>query len=1298
MSAPSSPVSSRGGSPAPMLTPRSKIRALLATVDSSDEEGGAPTQLKQAARPSVRSALAQLDDDDSESDVEIRPRGRLAARMQANSTSPSKKEPQNARERVRQMLEREDKQQKTVADDDEDEDDLPVAPRRLQRRPAREPTPEQQESLQQNRRNPSSPGLFVSSPARSSPSRGLQHTNSDSESDDLPAIKSDRFKALVEKKRQERLAREAREEAERAERRARQEKLSSELDALDSNDDDVSNIDDDEGGHTLTQKSARPSRKASKKAIEEMNRETQRMARSMQLAHEAKTRKKFTKSSLFERFNFKPAGLAPEPIVQPASSSRPTTPQSDVEMADADTPPSSPPSAKAATAAPIAIRTDNNDDEDLPTLEEISSSPHARPIDKGKGKAIDVPEEQPAEVNQPKKRVHVRLPNLLKTLAADPDDELEITATVQDKVKAVFDNVPLKTAQGSHSLQVLRALALVRSPDRSRGRGKKTPVGITNTELQASLQQRARQQAKLERERRLELLKSKGVVVQTMEEREKQMEEVEDIVAKAREEVQRLMEQEREAAKKEKKENAAADPLAWDDSDDEYEASENGAEVEAIELSGSEDEGEEADDESDAANPMFDDEAEDSHGKEEPEAGNDDDEQMEKPAVQRRRRRARNVNAVLSDDEGETQIKATPKPIKTTDQISPVAANGNSSAPGSVLRSAKKTFIPGMPVQGAAGLGLTQIFAGTMDDSQLSAANGPTQSMMPDFDQLPDSNFSATIDQCDDNIIENSQPLETQNESNMVRLNMSQSQMHGLDSLMRDYLDESQTIELSQDGGFQTYTPLKDRFVEPPLSTVATDIAGTMEDGPQASPLLRRGKLRRKADVEKALEPTQPIPTSLLTAPQDAFTKLKEQAKRNEKRRLTDAFNAKTSKAKEMVEQEAMESDDEYAGLGGVDGEDSDNESNASVQEMIDDATANNANDSKLAAFYADRARAEDEQQVEKLFKDITTGMLRRKRGADYDLSDSDDDGEARRRMKRRQFAKMQKALFSDERVKKMAEDPGNQAFLRTIEDRGSDDEMDILEIVESPSQRDSSQSPAPESQNAAPQTIPDSQPKQPARPALASLASAPTGAESSRAPASMRRTKNAKKPSNIGEVRETLSNLLEEPDASLITATEAGSDSEGEDGAPRSSDKENRSPRRAAVGVVDRISLKRGNSNASTSSGRLAFASALSSSAFKVPPLLRRATTNSSIMSTATTSTATTTSSSSASGAGFGDDKKIKKAAGKRSGVVSRAMPINEGQARLKESERRREEKKMKSAEKRRGMMAGLLGRGTFA
>jgi hypothetical protein len=41
----------------------------------------------------------------------------------------------------------------------------------------------------------------------------------------------------------------------------------------------------------LSQKARQP-RKASKKALEEMSRETQRMSRNMQLAHQAQTKKK----------------------------------------------------------------------------------------------------------------------------------------------------------------------------------------------------------------------------------------------------------------------------------------------------------------------------------------------------------------------------------------------------------------------------------------------------------------------------------------------------------------------------------------------------------------------------------------------------------------------------------------------------------------------------------------------------------------------------------------------------------------------------------------------------------------------------------------------------------------------------------------------------------------------------------------------------------------------------------------------------------------------------------------------
>jgi mediator of replication checkpoint protein 1 len=346
--------------------------------------------------------------------------------------------------------------------------------------------------------------------------------------------------------------------------------------------------------------------------------------------------------------------------------------------------------------------------------------------------------------------------------------------------------------------------------------------------------------------------------------------------------------------------------------------------------------------------------------------------------------------------------------------------------------------------------------------------------------------------------------------------------------------------------------------------------------------------------------------------------------------------------------------------------------------------------------------------------------MLRRKRGADYgDLSDSDDGGEARRRMKRRQFAKMQRALFEDERIEKIAENPRNLAFLKSIEDRGSDDEMDF--VMHSPVLPGMGSGLEGESQQSAshPSAIPDSQPGQ-----IGAMGPPPPVAVRSRAP--FRRTKDGKRPANLGEIRESLSNLLEEPNDLIIPATEPSSDhSAGEDEAEgpavdresartgTSTSTNRRHERRTAVAVVDRITLKRDastSSNDSTIGGstlqRLAFATATTSQGlFKVPALLRRATTNS-ILSTAS-STSTTSESSISSGkenrvpgsdagSSFREEGKIKRTAGKRSGVNYFARET-ERRVAVVESEKRRERKRLKGAEGRGKAVSSLFGGGRF-
>ncbi|KAK0619282.1 MRC1-like domain-containing protein [Immersiella caudata] len=1302
-----------------------------------------PAALQQPLTNTAADASHSSTDEDG--DI-FHPRGRLAARLQARNSdqhaSGSETEKGGA---------------ETPTEDDEV---VTTRPRKLIQRRQRSATP-QNTPRQQNQGtapSPGSPGLFLTPSKPGSPAAGSNAgAGSDSDDDEVPSVtKNSRFLALVAKKRREREAKEAEEARKRAERLAAQPEEDDNMSLVDEEDPDE--ITDDEGGRKLTQEAARPARKASKKALEEMNRETQRLTRSLQLAHEAKVKKKITKSALFERFNFYPKG-APEAARLP--SSQPTTPgsgpQTDGETKDAETPPSSGPLQEGTKDAPQSHNTADStnvtalDDEDrgLSTLENAIRDSTARAkLDKGKGKAVD---DSPADEQQPppkpKRKFRVKLPEVQvnQVRFEDDDDDLRVEVSHKSKIDAIFDRVPVNMAKESRPMHNLRKLAQLDDPDKQPGanlpkhrQSKHQQPVVSAGELQADLLQRARQQAKLERDRHLETLRAKGVHVQTAEEREQELAQIEDIVAKARQEAEELMQREREAAKEDRKAKKAAgelDPLAWDDSEDDEDYQEEGEDKELaeVELSGSDDEDAEKDDdeemgedegsEVEMAGVVIDDAAEtadESEAEEEAEQGKDEDEDEDMPTtgINRVNRRPRKTVAILSDDDEDEPpsiVKATPRP-KAKFLESPSAANTTSPAvPTSVLRSATKTFIPGLPVAGPAGLGLTQMFAGTMDDSQAGSPGGfnsPTQPR-PTFDvnEFPESNFSLTAQEINgEDMILDSQPTggKTQDpETQGVQFSFSQSQAHALDSLLPDTQDPSQMSELiepSQDGGYHNFSPLLQRFVEAPASTVETEKVAESQgevDHTQ-SPLVRRtGKLRRRAEIVATTAPSEDEANAEdaleagddefgfgTTATANAFTAMKEAADKEKKRKAAELFNKKKSKAREMVEEQAEESEDEYAGLGGVDGEDSDDSDAEDVKEMIDDETKDDASDErKLAAFYADRERASDEKQVEKLFHDITTGALRRKRGGDWDdLSDEDDGGEARRRLKRRQFAKMQKALFADERISKVAENPRNQAFLKTIEDHGSDDDMDFI-FAPSPTvpalvSEDSQSSANGES---GPTTIPDSQPQ-----------------ESRRADAHLRRTKDGKKPSHIGDIRESLSSLLDEPlnSSTIIPATDRGSsDEEAEppsSTATTTTNKENHNPRRRnRANIVDRISLKRNSSSTLSTTSRLAFATTSSSSGtFKVPPLLRRATTNSLVSSSSSTtsSTGVTTNNTSTDAS----SAKIKKPAGKRSGVNYFARE-NERRAAVAEMERRREAKKWKGAEGRSEVVGGLFGGGKF-
>lgn len=556
------------------LTPRSKVRAMLAALDD-DSDGGSnhiPTKPDFSSKTEpyaipeaglVREASHLLnnvniahDAEDEDEEVVFKPRGRPAARMLAlhsdmEADGHGNGEAETARDRVRKLLAAEANQSPKLNVEEgpsrsNDSEEKSIVSRKRKIRRGRETTPNP-EALEANDASPG--GMFVSPAAHKSPGPVRDIPSSD---DDLPAnpTANARFLALVEKKRQERLAKEAETQRQKVEKATERARLSKQHSTL--LEDDGLEYSDDDGGRKLTQQ-ARPTRKASKRALEEMHRETQRMSRNMQLAHEARTKKKITKSDLFARFNYKPAGFVGDEVaeqVRPTSSS--SAPRTDTDMKD--TPPTSPIS-HTSNAGKLADVLDDggngytrdinmtriSSEEDIPTLQDaLSRSIHSSPPplttrpDKGKGRAFEEPELLPTDLSALQMTgrtldsapIQVWPPKVALRAALagnDSDSDLEI---VPDKIpirktkESVFDRIPAKQARESHSLQALRMLAHVTSPGKQPN-GRNAKPSLTATELQLSLQQRARQQAMREREERLQALRDKGVIVQTAEERER---------------------------------------------------------------------------------------------------------------------------------------------------------------------------------------------------------------------------------------------------------------------------------------------------------------------------------------------------------------------------------------------------------------------------------------------------------------------------------------------------------------------------------------------------------------------------------------------------------------------------------------------------------------------------------------------------------------------------------------------------------------------------------------------------------
>jgi len=1030
---------SNHGSPAtnaastkPVLTPRSKVKAMLAALDSDSDDTthgivmrSTVSTLPSLVNDTIADAMRRSthSDEGDVSDVPL-PRGRLATRLNLRIAKKalsfdgdSEADAASAYARVRRQLLAND-----PIETGADETNPGVTKHEAQPMQKRAFGRKKAQTWSENKTHipGTTPGKKmpeISSPYPSSlPSGNLPNPGENDrpcdDEPDRPDEPSARFLALVTKKRAERKAQEAKKEQERLERCVRQQAHSSEpVSDVEADAEDV------EGGRKFIQE-ARSIRRASKKAVEAINRETQRISRNMQLSHEAKTRKNITKEDLFKRLNFRPSPNATpesEPIdTTPHSGSLPTseanfarsTPSIAPGSVNSSVHPSEEPAmvwqhathvekeALAMKAAPkllfhIEEMSPLAGEEELPSLDTLLGTPPL--MAKGKGKAYMspiaaasmLPKSRTQNFTQPP--IRVKAPHRFQVSVPDSDSDIELIPSdvKNNRALTIFDRTPQRQTQNNARSNIaLRALAGLTSPS------KKKDVKSLQTQggMQITLQQRARLQARKERAERIQKLRDRGIDFETTAEREFYQMDVENLLEKARQENDELRKREKEAAKKEggEKSGVNLDDSSGDESYfDAYDLDEGceAAEAEKAEITDSgeerkeeegEEEGEEEDEDEeqeededeeqeeddggirpDDSNVIFDNEADENsedseinrkqgHVDRGTVAGDGDSdivEEQPRAAVSRRKRAVR----VLEDDEKADGTLADPDSILYIGDKGKFAADADFAGREIVINP----FANGASALKAPPMGLTQAFAATLADSQMNCS--------PDFDSsttivlVPESKLPII------STIPDEHSFVARSQSGPKDLPLSPARELGLLGSIASALDteDFDTPDPTQDEGIQGISPFTQRFASIPPSTIDTLLLAR-PIAPHSPILERKGRLRRRgllrhdSDNEDGTKETE-IPDTTQKVRMDGFEAMKAWQQRTKD---LGAFNKKKSDAKQMVEEQAEESEDEYAGLGGASDDESGGETDEEIQKMLNDEDVD-IDERGVAAFHA---------------------------------------------------------------------------------------------------------------------------------------------------------------------------------------------------------------------------------------------------------------------------------------------------------------------------------------------------------
>ena len=197
----------------------------------------------------------------------------------------------------------------------------------------------------------------------------------------------------------------------------------------------------------------------------------------------------------------------------------------------------------------------------------------------------------------------------------------------------------------------------------------------------------------------------------------------------------------------------------------------------------------------------------------------------------------------------------------------------------------------------------------------------------------------------------------------------------------------------------------------------------------------RKSKVKDRSENNSSLEEeAEEEETEEMRLERVEMIKLAKKKERELRRQREKEFKSKG--LGQIMENEAVESDDEYHGAGGAEGDISDEE-NSEDEKLIDDGSNVEIDENEMRRIQLEKDLKEDQEQVSKTYKDIKTHKLAERRAKDgvyaVDLSDDDEADENDQLYRWREFIKKRKLKERQEFMEKnkinIAEDDPKKPF-----------------------------------------------------------------------------------------------------------------------------------------------------------------------------------------------------------------------------------------------------------------------------